>query len=139
MKTPLTDRDTLDVAGLERSTEHVLSGGVHGVFVAGTTGEGPSPSQRLKTEMVERNCRLVARCVPVMVGVTDLSLVDALALAGRAADCGANAIVIAAPYYTTRRSPNRSWRGTCRASPPRAHCRCCCTTSRGLTGVGFEP
>jgi 2-dehydro-3-deoxy-D-pentonate aldolase len=28
--TPLTDRDTLDVAGLERLVEHVLAGGVHG-------------------------------------------------------------------------------------------------------------
>ena len=42
MITPLRDRDTLDVAGLERLVEHVLAGGVHGLFILGTTGEGPS-------------------------------------------------------------------------------------------------
>jgi dihydrodipicolinate synthase/N-acetylneuraminate lyase len=97
--TPLTDRDTLDVPGFERLTEHVLGGGVHGLFLLGTTGEGPSLSWRLKAEVVERGCRLVAGRVPVMVGVTDPSFVDALRLAERAATAGADAVVIAPPYY----------------------------------------
>ncbi len=37
--TPLLDRDTFDAAGLERLIEHILAGGVHGLFVLGTTGE----------------------------------------------------------------------------------------------------
>ena len=37
--TPLLDRDRLDVAGLERLVEHLLAGGVHGLFILGTTGE----------------------------------------------------------------------------------------------------
>ena len=39
--TPLTCRHLLDVAGLERLLSHILSGGVQGIFVLGTTGEGP--------------------------------------------------------------------------------------------------
>lgn len=39
MITPLLDRDTLGVAGLERLIEHILAGGVHGLFILGTTGE----------------------------------------------------------------------------------------------------
>lgn len=97
--TPLLDRDTLDVAGLERLTEHVLAGGVHGLFLLGTTGEGPSLSWRLKAEVVERGCRQVAGRVPVVVGVTDPSFVDAIRLAERAAAAGADAVVIAPPYY----------------------------------------
>ena len=97
--TPLTDRDTLDVAGFERLTEHVLDGGVHGLFLLGTTGEAPSLSWRLKAEVVERGCTQVAGRVPVMVGVTDPSFVDAIRLAERAADAGADAVVIAPPYY----------------------------------------
>ena len=46
--TPLSDRDTLDVAAFERLIEHVLAGGVHGLFLLGTTGEGPGLSQRLR-------------------------------------------------------------------------------------------
>jgi hypothetical protein len=39
--TPMCDRDTLDCEGLERLVEHVLAGGVHGLFILGTTGEAP--------------------------------------------------------------------------------------------------
>jgi len=52
MVTPLTGHDTLDVAGLERLIEHILAGGVHGVFVLGTTGEAPSLSYRLRRELI---------------------------------------------------------------------------------------
>ena len=46
MITPLRDRDTLDGGGLEKVVEHVLAGGVTGLFILGTTGEGPSLSYR---------------------------------------------------------------------------------------------
>jgi 4-hydroxy-tetrahydrodipicolinate synthase len=97
--TPLRDRDTLDAAALQRLIEHVLAGGVHGLFLLGTTGEGPSLSWRLKAEVVQHGCRLVAGRVPVLVGVTDPSFTDALRLVERAAAAGADAIVIAPPYY----------------------------------------
>ena len=35
--TPLVTADVLDIAGLERLVDHVLVGGVHGLFVLGTT------------------------------------------------------------------------------------------------------
>ena len=58
--TPLSGRDQLDVAGLERLIEHVLAGGVHGLFILGTTGEGPSLSHGLQHDLIERVCRQVA-------------------------------------------------------------------------------
>ena len=51
MVTPLADRDALDVAGLERLVEHILAGGVHGLFILGTMGEAPSLSHRLRHEL----------------------------------------------------------------------------------------
>ena len=56
MVTPLLDRDTLDAAGLERLIEHILAGGVHGLFILGTTGEAPSLSYRLRKELIGRAC-----------------------------------------------------------------------------------
>jgi 4-hydroxy-tetrahydrodipicolinate synthase len=53
----------------------------------------------LKRELVERTCRLVGRRVPVLVGVTDTSLVDSIALAQYAAEHGAQAVVAAPPPY----------------------------------------
>jgi dihydrodipicolinate synthase/N-acetylneuraminate lyase len=69
--TPLRDRDTLDSAGLERLVEHLISGGVSGLFILGTTGEGPSLSYRLRRELIEKTCQLAKGRVPVLVGITD--------------------------------------------------------------------
>ncbi|MBC8215595.1 MAG: dihydrodipicolinate synthase family protein [Candidatus Marinimicrobia bacterium] len=37
MVTPLADQDSLDIPGMERLIEHILAGGVHGLFILGTT------------------------------------------------------------------------------------------------------
>lgn len=99
MATPLLDRDRLDLPGVERLLEHILAGGVHGLFLLGTTGEAPSLSHRLRCELIERACAQVAGRVPVLVGVTDTSFVESIELAEHAADAGAAAVVLAAPYY----------------------------------------
>jgi dihydrodipicolinate synthase/N-acetylneuraminate lyase len=105
MLSPLTDRDTLDMAGLERLVEHLISGGVHGVFILGTTGEGPSLSYRLRRELIERTAKLVKQRIPILVGITDTAFVESVNLAGHAADCGADAVVLAPPYYLPEGQP----------------------------------
>jgi 2-dehydro-3-deoxy-D-pentonate aldolase len=97
--TPLADRDRLDLEGLERLIEHVLRGGVHGVFILGTTGEAPSLGYRLRGELIDRTCAQVRGRVPVLVGITDTSMVESLGVARRAAEAGAAAVVASAPYY----------------------------------------
>jgi 4-hydroxy-tetrahydrodipicolinate synthase len=99
MITPLRDRDTLDLPGLARLVEHLLDGGVSGLFVLGTTGEGPSLSYRLRRELVANVCLQVRGRVPVLVGITDTAIVESLNLARFAADAGATAVVAAPPYY----------------------------------------
>jgi len=103
--TPLMDRDKLDVAGLERLVEHVLAGGVSGLFVLGTTGEGPSLSYRLRRELVKRVCRQVKNRVPVLVAITDTAFVESVTVARQAADAGADAVVAAPPYYMPEAQP----------------------------------
>lgn len=97
--TPLTDRDTLDHAGLERLVEHLIIGGVHGLFILGTTGEAPSLGYRLRRELIERICKLTAGRVPVLVGITDTAFVESVGVARHAAECGAAAVVLSTPYY----------------------------------------
>ncbi|HEX8202868.1 MAG TPA: dihydrodipicolinate synthase family protein, partial [Isosphaeraceae bacterium] len=99
MVTPLRDRDRLDLPGLERLIEHILRGGVHGLFLLGTTGEAPGLSHRLRCELVERTCEQVGDRVPVLVGITDTAFVESIEMAEHAADAGAHAAVLAAPYY----------------------------------------
>jgi len=99
MLTPLADRDAIDVEGLQRLVERMLAGGVSGLFLLGTTGEGPSLSYHLRRELVDRVCRLVDGRVPVLVGVTDTSFVESVNLAEEAVEAGAQAVVLAAPFY----------------------------------------
>ena len=103
--TPLIDRDTLDVAGLERLVEHVIAGGVSGIFILGTTGEGPSLGYRLRRELIERTCALVRRRVRVLVGITDTAFVESVNVARWSAEAGADAVVLAPPYYLPEGQP----------------------------------
>jgi 2-dehydro-3-deoxy-D-pentonate aldolase len=105
MITPLRNREDLDVSGLERVIEHILAGGVSGLFILGTTGEGPSLGCRLRRELVERVCRQVNRRVPVLVGITDTAFVESMNLARHSADCGADAIVASPPYHMPEAQP----------------------------------
>ena len=97
--TPLADRDKLDHAGTQRLIEHLIKGGVHGVFILGTTGEAPSLSYHLRREFIQLVSETVASRVPVFVGVTDTSLVESLRLAEFAKQSGADAVVLSTPYY----------------------------------------
>lgn len=99
MVTPLSDPSRLDVAGTERLVEHILAGGVHGLFLLGTTGEGTDLPYDVRHELVRRVCAQVNGRVPVLVGVTDTVLDESLRLAETAAAAGASGVVAAPPYY----------------------------------------
>ena len=97
--TPLKDPDTLDMEGLERLLEHMLAGGVHGVFALGTTGEGPCLSYKLRIQLILEVCRIVKKRIPVLVAVTDTAMEESVRLSEIAAEAGADSVVLSTPYY----------------------------------------
>lgn len=97
--TPLTSGEDLDRPALARLVDHVLRGGVHGVFVLGTTGEGPGLSEAKRREVVTLVCAEVRERLPVLVSITDTIYEESVALACHAAEVGATAVVVAPPYY----------------------------------------
>jgi len=99
MVTPLVGRDELDRGGLDRLVERLVNGGVHGIFILGTSGEAPSLSYHLRRELITRVCALVGGKAPVLVGVSDTAFVESVNMAVHAADAGASAVVLTAPYY----------------------------------------
>lgn len=103
--TPLLDDDVLDVEGLNRLIEHLITGGVHALFVLGTTGEAQSLSYKLRVEMIKNTCRIVRGRLPVLVCISDTSIVESVNLARIAADNGADAVVSAPPYYFATGQP----------------------------------
>ena len=105
MVTPLAEDGGLDVEGVSRLVEHILAGGVHGLFLLGTTGEATDLPYAVRRELVQRVCGQVGGRVPVLVGITDTVIDESLRLAEYAADCGANALVSAPPYYFAAGQP----------------------------------
>ena len=97
--TPLAGRDKLDREGFKRLIERVRAGGVHGLFVLGTTGEAQSLSYGLRREVIRLACKHTNGRVPVFVGITDTSSVETVKLAEVAHTEGADALVLTAPYY----------------------------------------
>lgn len=99
MITPLNSNDELDRKGVEKLIEHIIAGGVHGLFLLGTNGEGPSLSYRLRKEFLKLSCEIIGGRVPVLVGVTDSSFSGAMEMAEYSKSVGADSIVVAPPFY----------------------------------------
>jgi 4-hydroxy-tetrahydrodipicolinate synthase len=99
MVTPLDQDLNLDQEGLERLVEHLIEGGVHGIFILGTTGEAPNLPHDVRFALIEQTCKLAGTRVPVIVGITDTSHKDAIRKAAKSYECGALAVVAAPPYY----------------------------------------
>ncbi|MFV8374528.1 dihydrodipicolinate synthase family protein [Flavobacterium sp. LB1P71] len=100
MVTPLlSDNLTLDVNGVQHLVEHLVSGGVHGIFILGTTGESTSLSYKTREQLIIESCKAVNGRIPVFVGITDTSIEESIHLALIAQRVGAAAVVAAPPYY----------------------------------------
>ena len=99
MVTPLDAKRRLDKKGTRNMVNHLLKGGVDGIFLLGTTGEGPHLSYAVREELVKTVCGLVKGRVPVLVGITETDLDDAVAFAAKCKAHGAAAVVAAPPYY----------------------------------------
>ena len=103
--TPLTQENEIDIGGLERLLEHMLRGGVHGIFVLGTTGEGPALGHWQQETMIRESVRIIRGRVPVLVGISSSSFRDSVDLADFAKKAGASASVAAPPYYFSLGDP----------------------------------
>ena len=100
MVTPLlSDNLSLDLDGVKHLVEHLVSGGVHGIFILGTTGESTSLSYKTREQLIVESCKAVNGRVPVFVGITDTSIEESVHLALIAQKAGAAAVVAAPPYY----------------------------------------
>ena len=137
MVTPLTDPSTLDKPGLERLIEHLIGGGVNGIFILGTTGEGPSHSYALRRELIERTVAQVQQRVPVLVGVTDTAADEAVNVAKFSHQAKADAVVLAPPSYFKPRQAEllRYFREMARRFPLPLFLY----NIPSQTGVGIEP
>jgi len=98
--TPLTEAFEVDRHSLQRLIEFQLDAGVHGLFVLGSTGETAFLTDAQRATVLDVAVRTVARQVPVLAGVIDMTTARTLEHARTAQKAGVDGIVMTAPFYT---------------------------------------
>lgn len=99
MCTPLNEDLTVDLAAIPKLIEHQLKLGVRGLFIAGTSGEGPWLPDSERYVLARAVMQAVHGRIPVSMQVTDNSaerMIDNVHLCEKA---GVDIVVIAPPFF----------------------------------------
>ena len=97
--TPFHPDGSLDLEGMDRVVEHLIGGGVHGLFILGSSGQVAYLTDAERDIVVQRVIATVAGRVPVQVGTPDFTARRMAEHAIRAQEFGADSIVVTAPLY----------------------------------------
>lgn len=97
--TPFDEEGVLDLASLANLTNHLIDNGVHGIFCLGSTGECAALTDDERRSIVETVVEVTAGRVPVLAGITETSTKRAILLGRLVAEAGAQAVVVAPPFY----------------------------------------
>lgn len=98
MVTPFRD-GAIDWPRLENEIERQISGGTDWLVPCGTTGESPTLSHDEHGDVIEFVIKRANGRIPVMAGTGSNSTDEAIMRTRHAADAGAQAALIVAPYY----------------------------------------
>ena len=97
--TPYHDDFTLNEKALAETVEHLIGAGVHGIIVAGTTGEYYAQSPEERIDLMGRVRTLVGDRLPLIVGTGAMRTEDSILYAEAAKSVGADALLVATPPY----------------------------------------
>jgi len=96
MVTPVSRTGGLDEVAVDRLVDFLIAGGVNGVFVLGTTGEGVAVPHDLRRRLVERTVRRVSGRALVYAGISGLQPNEAVS-GNQYFQVGADAVVACPP------------------------------------------
>lgn len=97
--TPLTPDREVDVPSLLRLVDHLLAGGVHALFVLGSSSEAAYLRDAQRRLVVEAVTAHVGGQVPVLAGAIDMATPRVLDHVAAVTAAGADAVVVTAPFY----------------------------------------
>jgi N-acetylneuraminate lyase len=103
--TPMCEDGSLNLSQVPPVVEHLIRTQVSGIFVCGTTGEGPSLSSEERRTTAAAYVEAAAGRLPVIVQVGHNSLAESRTLASHAQAIGADAISATPPAYFKFESP----------------------------------
>ncbi|HEX4342836.1 MAG TPA: dihydrodipicolinate synthase family protein [Verrucomicrobiae bacterium] len=96
MVTPVTSSGELDEAAVDKLVDFLVAGGVDGIFVVGTTGEGASVRPQVRRRLVERTAARVGGRTLVYAG-TGEAAASAVVAGNEFFEAGADVVVSRPP------------------------------------------
>ncbi len=95
----------LDIQGLERNIEFLMSCGIHGIVPCGSTGESATLTFEEHEKVIQVTVDKVKGRIPVIAGTGSNNTAEAVRLTKAAKDIGADGVLVISPYYN---KPNRA-------------------------------
>ncbi len=102
--TPLNSEGKVSERGLRNLVNYLIDGGIHGLFVVGTTGEFYGLTPEEKKEIIEITIDEAKGRVPTYVGTGAITTKEVILLNNIAEECGAEAVSVLTPMFI---SPNQ--------------------------------
>ena len=99
MVTPVTSEGKINVGALRKLTNHLIEGGVHGLFPVGTQGEFYALTPEEKKKVMEVVVEETKGRVPVYAGTGAVTTREAVSLTKMAEAIGVNAVSVITPYF----------------------------------------
>jgi dihydrodipicolinate synthase/N-acetylneuraminate lyase len=99
MVTPFTVEGQIDTNSVGRIIDHLIAGGVDGIFALGTTGEAASISGIEKQKLIEAATGYTKNRALVYAGISSNCLDESITMAKSYMDLGVDVLVAHAPYY----------------------------------------
>lgn len=99
--TPVRADTSVDVQAAARLVDFLVDQGVQGIVPLGGTGEYGALARAERNRMAEATVKAARGRVPVIAGILDPGLPDAIAAGKEFAAIGVNALMVVTPYYTT--------------------------------------
>ncbi len=96
---PFYDDFTLNKDAMERTVNMLIEAGVHGIIVAGTTGEYYAMSKKERVFLMGLAKEMINGRLPMIIGTGAMRTEDSIEYAKAAKDHGADAILVATPPY----------------------------------------
>lgn len=99
--TPLTADEKFNEKSMRKLINYLIDGGVHGLFVTGTTGEFYGLTPEEKREILEVTMDETKGRVPVYAGTNGITTRESIMLTQIAEECKVDAVSVLTPMFVT--------------------------------------
>ncbi|MEO7269652.1 MAG: 4-hydroxy-tetrahydrodipicolinate synthase [Knoellia sp.] len=99
MVTPMRPDGSVDEEGVRAVVEHLIANGHDGIVVNGTTGEASTLTDDESIDVVRLAKEIAADRAAITAGIGSNDTAHSIHMAARAAEVGADALLLVSPYY----------------------------------------